>query len=301
VISDPAGGVKAQALRLEGHTRQARARCDEAGVYRPGGDRRGGPRHRGAGELPHLLRRRATRGPGAGPRAAAPADAAAPDQEIFRRTNEVRAEAGLPPLRLTSALSDVARGHSDDMRRAGFVGHVSPTTGNAADRVARAGLAYSVVRENVARAYSAAEAMAELLNSPAHRGNILARDVAQIGVGVVVDRRGDAPALLVTQLFLQAARPYNPSTAAREVLELIDRQPRRAGVPALQVAGELNRLAAAYVRAITHEGRSQREADARLGTALRGGSGLSAASRACCSGCRRSISLAARASSSRQT
>jgi uncharacterized protein YkwD len=83
-----------------------------------------------------------------------------------------------------------------------FVGHVSPRTGNAMDRVRRVGLAPEMVMENVGRAYSPEEAENGFLTSPGHRGNLLDPHARRIGVGIVLGAPGTgATPLFVTQLF----------------------------------------------------------------------------------------------------
>lgn len=72
-------------------------------------------------------------------------DAADAEKQVFELVNQDRARAGLRPLQLDPRLSDVARGHSVDMRDHDFFGHVSPTTGNADDRLKRRGIQVPLV------------------------------------------------------------------------------------------------------------------------------------------------------------
>jgi uncharacterized protein YkwD len=83
-----------------------------------------------------------------------------------------------------------------------FLGHISPRTGTAADRVRRAGLAPEILFENVGRAYSPDSAESGFLGSPGHRGNLLDPRARRIGVGVMFgpEQRGSARPLIVTQL-----------------------------------------------------------------------------------------------------
>jgi uncharacterized protein YkwD len=99
-------------------------------------------------------------------------------------------------------LTAIARAHSRDMVDHDFVGHVSPRTGTAMDRVHRAGLAPELVLENVGRAYAAEEAESGFLASPGHRGNLLDPRARLLGVGIVFGPAvtGTRP-LFVTQLF----------------------------------------------------------------------------------------------------
>jgi uncharacterized protein YkwD len=143
-----------------------------------------------------------------------PMSAAAAEAEIARLVNADRARAGLPPLTVDANLAAVARAHSEDMRDHHFVGHVSPTTGSAADRLRRVGIMAQLMLENVARAFSSGEAERGLMESPGHRGNILHRDVTRLGVGVALaDAVGGGKELFVTQLF---TRPMDRVDAGSE-------------------------------------------------------------------------------------
>ncbi len=127
-------------------------------------------------------------------------------QEAERRVvaliADERRRAGLSPLTVEPRLQQVARQHSLDMQRSGFVGHVSPRTGSASDRVRKAHLTVARLTENVARAYSIEDAHRGLMSSPGHRRNILDPEVEVLGVGVAVRDLGDRTfELHVTQLF----------------------------------------------------------------------------------------------------
>ncbi|MCG8421315.1 MAG: CAP domain-containing protein [Proteobacteria bacterium] len=124
------------------------------------------------------------------------------EELMFELVNRDRKKHGLPPLASSPRVAAVSRAHSQDMQQNGFVAHVSPTTGSAADRVRAARIRTSVVLENVARAYGVAEAQAGLMNSPGHRANLLSDLVTHIGIGIafgeeVAGRRE----LFVTQVF----------------------------------------------------------------------------------------------------
>jgi uncharacterized protein YkwD len=130
-----------------------------------------------------------------------PADPEAAERQLIELVNRDRARAGLPALVADARLTAIARAHSQDMADHDFVGHVSPRTGTAMDRVRRAGLRPELVLENVGRAYGAAEAESGFLASPGHRGNLLDPKARRLGVGVVYGREvtGTRP-MFVTQL-----------------------------------------------------------------------------------------------------
>jgi uncharacterized protein YkwD len=165
------------------------------------------------------------------PVALAPARAAVEERvpstvaEIEARLAELlgldRERAGLPPLAADARLAAVARAHAADMREHGFFGHVSPSTGSPEDRVRRAGFAPLEVRENLARAYTPAELERGLMDSPAHRANILARTVDRVGIGVVLgaDDGGGTREIYLTQLFAHLPAPFDPAHADAALAE----------------------------------------------------------------------------------
>ncbi len=104
----------------------------------------------------------------------------------FEYLNAERKRRGLDPLSWDDRAADVASDHSRDMLRGGFVGHVSPRTGDASNRFERAKIVGAVIRENVARGYGPKGIHDSLMSSPGHRVNMLADDVTHVGIGVVV-------------------------------------------------------------------------------------------------------------------
>jgi uncharacterized protein YkwD len=127
--------------------------------------------------------------------------AEAAEKDVLALVNRDRAAAKLPPVEWDEKLAEVARAHSRDMAEHDFVGHVSPRTGTALDRVRKAGLEPGIVLENVGRAYSAAEAEAGFMASPGHRANVVEPKAKRMGVGVVLGKpvTGTIP-LYVTQV-----------------------------------------------------------------------------------------------------
>jgi uncharacterized protein YkwD len=133
----------------------------------------------------------------------APPDAASAEKRLYDLVDADRRKAGLAPLERDDRLAKIARGHSADMAAHGFVGHISPTTGSAADRIKAAKLDAALVLENVARAYTAEEAERGLMDSPGHRANLLNPNPTRLGIGVAALEAGGQREILVTQLFLR--------------------------------------------------------------------------------------------------
>jgi uncharacterized protein YkwD len=137
------------------------------------------------------------------------------ERRIFGRLNADRQAQGLPALVWDARAAAIARAHSVDMATNHFVAHVSPRTGSAGDRAQAAGLVSPVILENVARAYSPAEAQAGFMNSPGHRANVLSSEATHVGIGVALGPEvGDRRELYVTQLFYRLP-PILPLAEAR--------------------------------------------------------------------------------------
>lgn len=126
--------------------------------------------------------------PPAKPRQAAPARSPGPEVDVVARTNAERIRAGCGALRVDGRLAAAARAHSADMVNRHYFEHDSPDGDTPADRTAAAGYA-DYGGENIAYGQrSAAEVVADWMNSPPHRRNILDCEFTTIGVGL--DPRG---------------------------------------------------------------------------------------------------------------
>lgn len=130
------------------------------------------------------------------------------EQAMLDRINALRVENGLSPVARLPELDAIARGHTDEMARAGQLTHVSPNTGTPEDRVRAGGIEAGVVTENVAMHADATRAQEALLASAPHRGNMLDARITHVGISAV---RADN-AVYVTQLFVE--RRSAPSVAA---------------------------------------------------------------------------------------
>ncbi|MBN2574265.1 MAG: CAP domain-containing protein [Deltaproteobacteria bacterium] len=136
--------------------------------------------------------------------AATTMDAALVERHLLELLDRDRRAHGLPLLQRDARLAAVARRYSQEMADHGEVAHISPRTGSAVDRVRKAGIAPppTVLAENVGSAASAGDAERAFMGSPAHRDNILNRDVTHVGVGVAIGRdEGGTVPLYFTQIF----------------------------------------------------------------------------------------------------
>ena len=108
--------------------------------------------------------------------------ASAPESNLLRAVNAVRAAHGLQALSVDPALTSAARRHSTAMLRAGYFAH-----GNFRGRMLAFHVQSPFLGENLAwgtGAYAyAAMVISEWLQSPEHRANLLRPSFARIGIG----------------------------------------------------------------------------------------------------------------------
>ena len=111
--------------------------------------------------------------------------ASAAERHLFDAANRERRDQGLPTLKWNGPLAAAARAHAKEMTRHDEVSHRLPGEPGLPSRAARAGAHFTWLSENVVKARSAAEAHTQFIKSPAHRANLLDRDMNLIGIGAV--------------------------------------------------------------------------------------------------------------------
>ncbi|HEY8375050.1 MAG TPA: CAP domain-containing protein [Nannocystis sp.] len=199
-------------------------------------------------------------------------DADAIARANFAALNDTRARQGLPLLQWDNQAAAIARGHSEDMAKSGFVGHHSPTTGDVDARFRRAGLKSAVIRENVARGYGPWAIHQGLMQSPGHRVNILATDVTHVGIGVVLappetDAKDAPRPVFLTQNFYAKLGGDAPVANMPEALrQRVDQIRREKRLRPMAWDGALSEAAQAFAEGIASgdENRAQKQYDARI-------------------------------------
>ena len=127
-----------------------------------------------------------------------PGNDQAAEQTLLELLNQERVGAGLSSLQADSTLAEVGRAHGREMFALGYIGHISPTTGSATDRLAAAGLVSPLSGENIALAPGPEEAHEQLMDRPADRANILNPGITRVGIAAL---RGTDHELLVIEEF----------------------------------------------------------------------------------------------------
>ena len=125
------------------------------------------------------------------------------EQFVLSEINRMRAEQGLPQLRLNDKLCAIARSHSSNMAKYGYLSHTDSEGRDFSERLgSRIAIRYYQAGENVAKnnfSNSARVAVQGWCQSPGHLKNILNERFAETGVGVAVNSEG---LVFFTQIFL---------------------------------------------------------------------------------------------------
>jgi uncharacterized protein YkwD len=112
-------------------------------------------------------------------------------QQVVDLTNQRRASAGVPGVRVNGALSTAAQRHSQDQAGRNRMSHTGSDGSGPGTRIARTGYQACAWAENVAAGQPDAQrVMQSWMNSPDHRANIVSRNYTEIGVGLAYSSGG---------------------------------------------------------------------------------------------------------------
>jgi len=112
--------------------------------------------------------------------------------------NAERAKVGASALVIDTKIVTVARAYSRDMFERRYFSHYSPEGEDAADRMQKGGVSFTVVGENLAYAPDVQAAHEGLMESPGHKRNILDPQFHRVGIGIIAT---DNFGIMVTQNF----------------------------------------------------------------------------------------------------
>ena len=108
------------------------------------------------------------------------------EQKVVDLTNQVRANNGLPALKVDPTLGKMAHEKARDMSANNYFSHTSPTYGSPFDMMKQFGITYNYAGENIAMGQQTPqEVVNSWMNSQGHRENILNPNYNYIGVGYV--------------------------------------------------------------------------------------------------------------------
>lgn len=140
-----------------------------AGSQKPGSGSSAGSQNPGSGS-------------NTGSAAQQPSDADSVRNQILQLVNQARAEAGLQPLRTTSALNSAAQTRAQELSQ--VYSHNRPDGSSCFTVLGEKGISYRSAGENIAIGYKTAQQVFNAwMNSEGHRKNILSEKFTHIGIG----------------------------------------------------------------------------------------------------------------------
>lgn len=163
------------------------------------------------------------------------------ERMMFEMVNRARTKGGLSPLKYDERLAAVARSHSRDMMRNGFVAHISPTRGDITKRMEQAKLRAMAFTENLATNRDIGSAHRGLMDSPGHRKNILHPNMNRIGIGIVRSKKDKG--LFITQNFAQDFPTYDTAKLEKAFLETANKLRTAKGLKPLKSNATLSTIA----------------------------------------------------------
>ena len=107
------------------------------------------------------------------------------EQIFFNLINNQRIENNLTEFKIDENLLNIARLKANDIVENKYFSHTSPKFGTLFEMLVNHNISYQKASENIARNVNADGAIESLMNSEAHKKNILSEDFEYTGIGVV--------------------------------------------------------------------------------------------------------------------
>ena len=152
--------------------------------------------------------------------AASPDSGSLAEQYLLAAANQERAARGLQPLHRDSALARAAAEHAELMAQHGGISHRFTGEPELTSRGAKAGVAFTLIEENVAEAPTAVQIHDMWMNSDHHRANLLDPSIDAAGISVV-QRNGQFYAV---EDFARTTRAIGYADQEAAIAALVHRQ-----------------------------------------------------------------------------
>ncbi len=128
------------------------------------------------------------------------------DDGLLESTNQMRAEAGLQPLRYNKSLDEAAHNKGTDMSLRDYWSHTTPDGLEPWVFIEQRDYKFQKAAENLAFGFSTSKStVAGWMNSPGHRANILDPDLQEVGFGIInaPNYQGKGPETIVVAMYGQ--------------------------------------------------------------------------------------------------
>lgn len=142
--------------------------------------------------------------------------------DLLNLTNQKRAEAGLPLLKMDNALSQAAANKANDMLTKNYWSHNAPDGTTPWVFIKSTGYEYLYAGENLARGFTTAEdAVSAWMASPGHRENILSANYKDVGFAITSGTlTGEETVLIVEEFGVRLQSEPTVSTSQSEAYVL---------------------------------------------------------------------------------
>lgn len=184
------------------------------------------------------------------------------EETLWALLAEFRRAHGLEQLQREPSLRRASEVHNQDMIENGFIAHHSEQTGSASDRVQATGFRTDVVLENIGLGRSGVEIHRGLLDSPAHRANLLHDDITHAGIAVSQSAGGE---YLATQIFGLVNAEVDIAEVEAEMLAAVQAAREARGLSPLRRDEGLRRAARDGASTYFESGASRQEVLDRTG------------------------------------
>jgi uncharacterized protein YkwD len=164
------------------------------------------------------------------------------EDDLFRALNAERAARGVPAVRVSPELVELARKHSAEMARRDVLSHESETGKSYQQRLTDAGVRFAGSGENVGRGNTSLTRLIHqaFMESAGHRENILTAAFDSVGIGVVGGRRGT---YFVTVDFITSVVPKSAADIREMMLGALNDARARVRLSPVVLLDAVNNIA----------------------------------------------------------
>ena len=170
-------------------------------------------------------------------------DFAAIRARVLSRINLERRRLGLAALIRDPRLDSAAQQHAVEMSEHAFMGHDSPRSADAKQRVNAAGLSAALVLETLARGSDLPGLEASAADGGGNDRSLRLREVSHVGVGVVAVPDAYGTTFLASELFAQLPTVVEPISAQPQLLSQVNQLRLKRGDAPLALDAGLSEVA----------------------------------------------------------
>ncbi len=173
-----------------------------------------------------------------------PKDPAQQARKALESLNQMRDEAGLPPVAWDDGVAQVASAIAESLKSGG-------TGADVRERLKAAGIPSPVVLQSLAADRSAERAQERLANSPSNRSNLLSPEVTNVGVGVfsTTDEQ-NIPLVYLAEILVKELPPLDVEQTRTKLHDAVAQKRKDARAGAVRSDPVLEEVAQKFAEAL---------------------------------------------------